>query len=109
MKAERSFRNMGKFRIFLKMGEGRLLTGLVTSSIMEVAVSSFHFVNGFFPLFVGVIAVSVCTALFHVTACVLLQGPAGYFPLFPPPSVGNSTKVLFTTLPNIHLSANKAR
>jgi hypothetical protein len=51
---------------------------------MEVEVSSFHFFNGFCPLFVGVIAVSLCTALFHVTACVLLQEPASYFPLFSP-------------------------
>ena len=105
-KAERSSRNMGKFRIFFKMGEGRSLTVLVTTSVVEVAVSCFHFVNGFCPLFVGVIAVSLCTVLFHVTESVLLQGPARYFPL--PPLVGNSTKGLFTTRPNIHLSANSA-
>jgi len=83
------------------------LTSLVTTGVMEVPVSSFHFVNGFCPLFVGVIAGSLCTALFHVTACVLLQGPASYFPRSPL-RVGNSTKGLFTTRPNIHLSANKA-
>jgi len=93
---------------FFKLVEGRFLTGLVTTGVMVVAVSSFHFVNGFCPLFVGVIAVSLCTALFHVTTCVLLQGPASYIPLFPSPLVGNNTKRLFTTRPNIHLSANKA-
>jgi hypothetical protein len=70
--------------------------------------SSFHFVNGFCPLFVGVIAVSLCTVLFPVTASVLLQGPASYFPPFSPLLVGSSTKGLFTTRPNIHLLANNA-
>jgi hypothetical protein len=64
------------------MGEGRLLKGLVTTGVMEVAAGSSHFVNGFCPLFVVVTAVYLCNALFHVTACVLLQGSASYFSPF---------------------------
>jgi hypothetical protein len=74
---------------------------------MEVAVRSFHFFNGSCP-FVGVIAVSLSTALFPVTAGVLLQGPASYFPPSFLSWLAAAQKALLTTRPNIHLSANNA-
>ena len=84
---------------------GGLLTGLVTTGVMEVAVSGVH--SQRIPSVVcGWIAVFVFTALCHVTVCGLLQSTAQLFSSSPP-TVGNYTKGMFATQ-NIHLSANNA-